>query len=85
MAQQKLGTTQKKYQKVKVMYKIVTANIQLSHKVKNKTVLVDLSNFVIKVDKDNTIVGESFLKRFKDYKIVKVDILKEIGMTKIRE
>lgn len=67
------------------MYRIVTANIQLSHKVKNKTVLVDLSNFVIKVDKDNTIVGESFLKRFKDYKIVKVDILKEIGTTKIKE
>lgn len=67
------------------MYRIVTANIQLSHKVKNKTVLVDLSNFVIKVDKDNTIVGESFLKRFKDYEIVKVDILKEIGTTKIKE
>jgi hypothetical protein len=67
------------------MYRIVTANIQLSHKVKNKTVLVDLSNFVIKVDKDNAIVGESFLKRFKDYEIVKVDILKEIGTTKIKE
>jgi hypothetical protein len=67
------------------MYRIVTANIQLSHKVKNKAVLVDLSNFVIKVDKDNTIVGESFLKRFKDYEIVKVDILKEIGTTKIRK
>jgi hypothetical protein len=67
------------------LYRIVTANIQLSHKVKNKTVLVDLSNFVIKVDKDNTIVGESFLKRFKDYKIVKVDILKEIGTTKFLE
>jgi hypothetical protein len=67
------------------MYRIVTANIQLSHKVKNKTVLVDLINFVIKVDKDNTIVGESFLKRFKDYEIVKVDILKEIGTTKIRK
>lgn len=67
------------------LYRIVTANIQLSHKVKNKTVLVDLSNFVIKVDKDNTIVGESFLKRFKDYEIVKVDILKEIGTTKFLE
>jgi hypothetical protein len=67
------------------MYRIVTANIQLSHKVKNKTVLVDLSNFVIKVDKDNTIVGKSFLKRFKDYGIVKVDILKEIGTTKFLE
>jgi hypothetical protein len=67
------------------LYRIVTANIQLSHKVKNKTVLVDLINFVIKVDKDNTIVGESFLKRFKDYEIVKVDILKEIGTTKIKE
>ena len=67
------------------LYRIVTANIQLSHKVKNKTVLVDFSNLVIKVDKDNTIVGESFLKRFKDYQIVKVDILNEIGTTKIRE
>ncbi len=71
--------------KTSPMYRIVTANIQLSHKVKNKTVLVDLSNFVIKVDKDNAIVGESFLKRFKDYEIVKVDILKEIGTTKIKE
>lgn len=64
------------------LYKIVLANIQLSQIIKNKTVLTDLESLCVKVDKDNNIVSERFLKRFKDYKIVKVDILKEIGTTK---
>lgn len=65
------------------MYRIVTTNITLSQTVKNKTTTVELENYLTKINDKEQIIDVKFLKRFADYKIVKVDILKEIGTTKI--
>ena len=67
------------------LYKIVLANITLSQTVKTKTTTVELENYLTKINDKNQIIGVKFLKRFADYKIVKVEILKEIGTTKIRD
>lgn len=67
------------------LYKIVLTNITLSQTVKNKTTTVELENYLTKINDKNQIIDVKFLKRFADYKIVKVEVLKEIGTTKIKD
>lgn len=65
------------------MYKIVLANITLTQQVKSKLVTVELENHLTKINDKNEIVDVKFLKKFGEYKLVKLEVLKEIGTTKI--
>lgn len=67
------------------MYKIVLTNITLTQQVKNKLVTVELENHLTKINDKNEIIDVKFLKRFSDYKVVKLEVLKEIGTTKIKD
>lgn len=67
------------------MYRIVLTNITLTQQVKSKLVTVELENHLTKINDKNEIVDVKFLKRFGDYKVVKLEVIKEIGTTKFAE